>query len=141
MTSTRAADAPRPRARRSATESLLSIVLLLEAFVVFFATLVAFSLELLPVGVAFGAGAAFIVLIIVTARLVKSSAGQWFGWVVQALLLASGILIPLMFVAGGAFALLYLYCFLTGRRLDRRNAHIDSLAAPESPAEPEGVTP
>ena len=123
-----------PRPRRSATESLLSIVLLLEAFVVFFAVLVAFSLDVLPVGIAFGGGAAFILLIIVTGRLVKSSAGQWIGWVVQGLLVASGVLIPLMFVVGAGFALLYLYCFLTGRRLDRRNAQIDHLAAPDGPA-------
>ncbi len=114
--------------RRSATESLLSIVLLLEAIVVFFAVLVAFALRILPAEVAFGGGAAFIVVILMIGRLAKSNAGQWAGWGVQALLVACGILVPLMSVVGAGFALLYLYCFLTGRRLDRRNGQIDKLA-------------
>ena len=101
---------------------------------VFFAMLVAFSLDVLPVGIAFGGGAAFILFIIVTGRLVKSSVGQWIGWAVQGLLVASGLLIPLMFVVGAGFALLYLYCFVTARKLDRRNAQIDHLAAPDGPA-------
>lgn len=136
MNSTPTASAPLPRPRRSATESLLSIVLVLEAIVVFFAILVAFSLDVLPAGAAFGGGAAFILFIVITGRLVKTVPGQWVGWLVQALLVACGILIPLMFVVGVAFASLYLYCFLTGRRLDRRNAQIDSLAERDSPAEP-----
>lgn len=127
-----AARAPR---RRSATESLLSIVLLLEAIVVFFAVLVAFALRVLPAGVAFGGGAAFIVVIVVIGRLVKSNLGQWLGWVVQALLVASGVLISLMFVVGSGFALLYLYCFLTGRRLDRRNNQIDELVDRTDPSD------
>ena len=45
---------PRVRRAREATESLLSIVLLLEAVLVFFVTLVAYGLKVVPPGVAFG---------------------------------------------------------------------------------------
>lgn len=44
----------RVRRERSATESLLSITLLLEAILIFFVVMVAFGLQVLPVGVVFG---------------------------------------------------------------------------------------
>ncbi|MCU1546988.1 MAG: hypothetical protein JWP30_2088, partial [Homoserinimonas sp.] len=44
------------RRERSVTEILLSIVLVLEALLVFFVMLAVFGLDLLPVGVTFGVG-------------------------------------------------------------------------------------
>jgi hypothetical protein len=46
--------------------------------------------------------------------------GVAIGWALQGALVALGILAPLMFVVGGGFTLLWIYCFIRGRRIDRR---------------------
>ena len=107
------------RRERSTTESLLSIVLMLEAFLVFFAALAAFGLELLPAGVALGGGAALIVLLALDGRLVRYDWGIWLGWVLQLALIALGVLLPLMFFIGAGFLALWIFCFVRGRGIDR----------------------
>lgn len=112
---------PRVRRERTATESLLSIVLGLEAVVMFFVTITAFGLkELEPVWVFSGGGALF-VLFILAARLVRYRYGVWLGWFLQAVLIATGIVMTLMYFIGIGFAGLWVYCFITARKLDRKN--------------------
>jgi len=124
VTGSDAARKPRTRLRRerSASESLLSIALLLEAILVFFVVMVAFGLRVLPTGVVFGGGAALVVLLLVAGRLAGGPVGVWIGWVLQVALIALGILLPQMYFIGGIFAAIWIYCFVTGRRLDRRKA-------------------
>jgi formate/nitrite transporter FocA (FNT family) len=124
MTAPDAAPEPRTRVRRerSATESLLSIALLLEAILVFFIVMVAFGLRVLPAGLVFGGGAVLVVLLLVTGRLVGRAIGVWTGWVLQAALIALGILLPLMYFVGALFLAIWIYCVVTGRRLDRQKA-------------------
>ena len=109
------------RRQRSATESLLSITLVLDVFLVFFVALAAFGLDLLPPAVAFGGGAALVVLLLVAARLMRSAVGVWLGWALQVALVATGFILPIMFVIGAGFLALYAYCFFKGRALDRGN--------------------
>lgn len=116
------APAAKPRRQRSATESLLSIALLLEAILVFFITLVVFGLRILPAGVAFGAGGVLFVLLLLDGRMVRRPAGVWLGWVLQAVLIAIGVIVPLMYFIGALFLAIWIFCFVTGRRLDRNNA-------------------
>ncbi|MFP7760707.1 DUF4233 domain-containing protein [Marisediminicola sp. LYQ85] len=113
-----------PRRARSATESLLSIVLVLEALLVFFVTLVVFALDRVSPPVAFTAGGVFFVVVLALARLQRFSWAIVVGHAVQVLLIAAGLLEPLMYLIGALFAALWVYCFVTGRRLDRRNAAI-----------------
>ncbi|MES2170208.1 MAG: DUF4233 domain-containing protein [Actinomycetota bacterium] len=112
----------RTRRQRGATESLLAIVLTLEAVLVFFIVLVVFGLKILSPAVAFGGGAGLVVLLVLDGRLVRWRAGIWFGWVLQVVLVALGILVPLMYFIGAVFLAIWIYCFVIGRRLDRRNA-------------------
>ena len=112
----------RPVRRRSAIESLLSIVLVLEALVVFFVTLVVYSLRVLPATTAFVAGGLLFVMMLVVARLLRFDWALWPGWLLQVLLIGSGFLVPLMFAIGAVFVALWVYCFVIGRRLDRKNA-------------------
>lgn len=112
----------RVRRDRSATESLLSIALLLEAVLVFFVVMVAFGLKVLPTWVVFGGGAALVVLLLVAGRLAGRAVGVWLGWVLQVVLVAIGILLPLMYFIGAIFAAIWIYCFITGHRLDRQRA-------------------
>lgn len=113
---------PRVRRERSASESLLSIVLLLEGFLVFFVALTAFSLRVVTPLQALVGGAVLIVLLAVAGRLARYPAGRWFGWVLQAALIALGILLPLMYLIGAGFLALWAFCFVKGRSLDAAKA-------------------
>jgi hypothetical protein len=119
----------RPRRKRSVTESLLSIVLVLEVFVIFFASLTIFGLKTLepalPAWAALPAGGVFILLLLATTAVLRYPWGIALGWVLQAALIALGILAPLMYVVGGGFALLWIYCFTRGRRIDRGRANTE----------------
>ena len=136
MTGSDAARNPRMRVRRvrSASESLLSIALLLEAVLVFFVVMVAFGLRVLPTPLVFGGGAALVVLLLVAGRLAGGPVGVWIGWVLQFALIALGILLPLMYFIGAIFAAIWIYCFVTGRRLDRRKAAylLDNPSSPDN---------
>jgi len=115
------------RRERTATESLLSVALLLEAVLVFFVTMTAFGLKALPPVPAFVGGAVLIALLIVTGRLVRFEWGVWLGWVLQAVLIGLGILLPVMFFIGAGFAGIWVYCFVKGRQLDAAKlAHLDN---------------
>ena len=62
------------------------------------------------------------VLSILAAGLVRRPFGPALGWVVQALTILSGVWVGMMYLVGGLFALLYGYCQVTGRRIDREQA-------------------
>ncbi|MGV8884842.1 MAG: DUF4233 domain-containing protein [Microbacteriaceae bacterium] len=115
---------PRNRVRRerSVTESLLSIVLVLEALLVFFAMLVAFGLHTVEPGVAFGGGGALIVLLVLAGGMLRTRWGMAVGWVLQAMLLAIGLILPLMYAIGAAFLALWIFCFVRGRQIDTQKA-------------------
>ena len=110
--------ARRPRRARSTSESLLSIVLGLEAILVFFVMLTAFGLKALPPGPAFGGGLGLIVALVLVAGLLRFRWGVWLGWVLQAVLVATGIFLPVMFVVAAVFVAIWIYCFVKGRQLD-----------------------
>ncbi len=119
--------------KRTATESLLSIVLGLEAALMFFVTVTAFGLKAVEPGLAFGGGAALFALFILAAWLVRYRYGVWLGWLLQAVLIATGIVMTLMYFIGGGFAVLWVYCFITARRLDRRNFPDANMITKETP--------
>lgn len=116
------------RPPRTATESLLAIALGLEVALVFFVTLTAYGLRALPAVAAFAGGAALIVLLVLTARLVRYRWGVWLGWVLQGVLIATGILLPVMYFIGAGFAGIWVFCFVKGRQLDAAkltNRHLE----------------
>ena len=129
----------RERRRRSTTESLLSIVLLLEAILLFFVTLVLFGLKTVSPPIAFGGGAAFVVVILLTILLVRRPIGIAVGFVIQAALIALGLLNPVMYVVGAGFAAFWIWCFVRGRQIDRRRREYFESTPPATP--PEGATP
>jgi len=116
----------RPRRRRSVTESLLSIVLVLEACVLFFAGLVAFGLKVLepalPAWAALPAAGVFILLLLATTTVLRFRWGVAVGWVLQGAFVALGILMPLMYAIGALFVVLWVYCFTRGRSIDAARA-------------------
>lgn len=116
-----------PRKRRSIKVMFASTVLLLEAFVVLFATLVVFGLrsDAIPAGLILGAGLVLSIAFIASCALLTRSYGILIGWILQALIIATGIIEPMMFLVGVLFALTWFYGVRTGARLDRENAERD----------------
>jgi hypothetical protein len=114
----------RVRRERGVTETLLSVVLALEAAVLFFATLAINGLTDIPTAVAVGGGAGAIVLFIGVAMLQRYSWGVVLGGVLQVGLIATGLLVSAMYVVGVVFATLWIWCLVRARRIEqlRRDA-------------------
>lgn len=113
-----ASSARPPRRDRTATESLLSVVLVLEAIVVVFGMLVIYGLRVVEPVAAFGGGAVLILLLIVATRVVRYPWGQWFGHALQVLLLATVFLEVLAGVSAAIFVGFWIWAFVKGRQLD-----------------------
>ncbi|SFF35238.1 DUF4233 domain-containing protein [Curtobacterium sp. YR515] len=112
----------RPRRDRGARESLLSITLVLEAIMFFFPMLVVFGKGTLPPAVAFGGGIGSMIVLALASRLTGNRAGVGFGWLLQAAILATGLIEPFMFAVAVVFLALWVFCFVKGGQLDRQNA-------------------
>ncbi|MET3636151.1 DUF4233 domain-containing protein [Curtobacterium sp. NPDC087080] len=112
----------KPRPQRGARESLLSITLGLEAVMFFFPMLVVYGKGTLPPLAAFGGGILAIIVLAAASRLTGKPAGVWFGWLLQAAILATGFIEPFMFAVGAVFLALWVFCFVKGGQLDRQNA-------------------
>ncbi|MBX3092737.1 MAG: DUF4233 domain-containing protein [Cryobacterium sp.] len=125
--------APRASRVRSASESLLSIVLGLEAALTFFVAVTAFGLRAVPPAFAFGGGAVLFALFLLAGWLTRYPAGVWLGWTLQVVLILTGIVMPLMYAIGAGFAALWIYCYATGRRLDARKLSSTEPVAKETP--------
>jgi hypothetical protein len=126
----------RPRRQRTLTESLLSIVLGLEAVLVFFIALTVFGLHALPPAVAFGGGAALAIVLALATRIVRWNWGVWVGWVLQLALLATGLLLPALYIVAAVFIGMWVYCFVRARKIDRDNASRGASTPASEPQHP-----
>jgi Protein of unknown function (DUF4233) len=122
VTDAKVAKQRRPRRQRSLTESLLSIVLGLEAILVFFIALTVYGLHALPPVQAFVGGAILAIVLALATRIVRYSWGVWVGWALQVVLLATGILLPALYIAAAFFIAMWIFCFIRARQIDRTNA-------------------
>lgn len=128
-----------PKKRRSTKILFASTVLLLEAFVVFFATLAVFGLrrdEISP-ALILTSGLLLSVVLVLTCAVLTKKWGIGLGWILQLVIIAGGFLEPTMFLVGVAFALTWLYGIRQGRRVDRENKERDRLQAEWEKANPE----
>lgn len=100
---------------------LLSIVLALEAVLVFFVTLAVYGLRALDPVPAFVGGAVLIVALLVATQALRYPWGSWLGWALQVVLLATGVLLPAMYIVAAVFVAIWVYCFVRGGQIDRMN--------------------
>jgi hypothetical protein len=101
---------------------LLSIVLVLEAILVFFITLTVFGLKALEPAAAFGGGAVLLVLLMATTQLLQFRWGMWIGWGLQVVLFASGLILPALYIVAALFIAMWVYCFIRGGQIDRQKS-------------------
>jgi hypothetical protein len=113
-----------PRRERGVTETLLSIVLVLEAVVLFFATLAINGLSDIPDAFVLGVGGGLIALFVIVAMLQRWGWGVVLGGILQVVLIATGVVHGFMFVIGAVFAGLWVWCLVRARRIEesRRTA-------------------
>ena len=135
------ADAPEPvvagptiRRKRPATIVFAETMLLLEAFLVVFATLVGHGLRVAPDGAVWGVGLGLAAALAVLAGFQRSRGGRVAGSVAQAAVLACGLAVPAMFAIGGVFVVLWVAMMRLGGRIDRERAAFDA-------AHPDAVEP
>ncbi|GGI34955.1 hypothetical protein GCM10010988_01510 [Cnuibacter physcomitrellae] len=117
----------------SVRQMLASIVLGFEAVMFFFAALVVFGLKALPPAPALIGGAAVCVALLLNAVLVRYRWGYWLGWVMQGVIAATTVLVPLMGVVAVIFIGIWVYVMVVGARIDRQKAaRVDVEHPPES---------
>ncbi|MBT2513572.1 DUF4233 domain-containing protein [Arthrobacter sp. ISL-30] len=116
-----------PKKRRSTKVMFASTVLLLEAFVAFFATLVVFGLRRGEVNPALilGVGIGLSIVLVFACAFLSRPWGIGLGWVLQLVLILTGIAEPTMYVVGALFAACWWYGIRAGIRIDRENAKRD----------------
>jgi len=114
----------RVRRERGVTESLLSIVLVLEAVILIFTTLTLVGLTDHPLWMVLGGGGCGIAILLLVSQLQRYAWGVVLGGVLQVAYVATGFLHPFMFVIGAVFAGLWVWCLVRARRIEksRRNA-------------------
>ncbi|WP_092860875.1 DUF4233 domain-containing protein [Quadrisphaera sp. DSM 44207] len=123
------------------TARLAATVLLMEALLAFFATLVAFALVAGQGGLGRGqvwvVGLALALAFLVAAGLVRRPGGLVVGTVLQGVLIATGVVVPAMFLVGALFAGLWLWIVSVGRRIDAdRRRWARDLAAQQARSRP-----
>ncbi|MFO7689154.1 MAG: DUF4233 domain-containing protein [Cryobacterium sp.] len=112
---------PTPRGSgRSVKRSLASIVLGFESIVVFLGAMVAFGLGAAPPAIALGGGAALCLLFVAVIGLLRFPWSYPLGWALQAIVIATGFLVPAMFFVGALFAAMWTYSMIQGTRLDNQ---------------------
>ena len=119
------------RRKRPALPQLASSVLMLEAFLVLFATLVAYGLAAasstaLSTRAVWLLGGALRVVLGVLSRTVTRRGGYVAGSVAQVLVLAVGVVVPVVVVVGGVFVIMWVVALRLGGRIDRERAEWDA---------------
>lgn len=112
------------RSARSVRARLAQIVLGVEVLVVFLGGLAFWGFAVvgasgLSPGLVIAVGVAFTVLLVVAATMTRYRVGIALGWVLQALLCATGVLHLAMFVVGALFTGIWCYAMVAGARIDR----------------------
>ena len=116
-----------PKKRRSTKVMFGSTVLLLEAFVAFFGTLVVFGLKRgeVPPAIILSVGIALSIVLVLTCAVLSKPWGIGLGWGLQIVLILAGLAEPTMFIVGILFAICWWYGIRTGIRIDREVAQRD----------------
>ncbi|MCU1431333.1 MAG: hypothetical protein JWP95_438 [Actinotalea sp.] len=94
-------------------------MLVLEAFVVLFATLAAFGLRVAPPSLVWGVGGALVLALVLVSGMLRWPGGYVAGSVLQVAVVATGLAVPMMFVVGGIFVALWVVSLRLGARIDR----------------------
>ncbi|WP_293786297.1 DUF4233 domain-containing protein [uncultured Aeromicrobium sp.] len=97
-------------------------VLCFEAVILGLASPVLIMIENVPVPLGLAAGLGLALLCLVACGLLRTTAGEWLGHLVQLGAIGLGLVAPIMFFVGGMFAALWAGAILLGRKIERDRA-------------------
>lgn len=103
----------------STMRTLGSMLMAFEAFVLLFATLVAFGLKVADIGAVWVVGLGLALLLIATPAVLGKPGSYTWGWILQGLVLLTGIWVPLMWFIGGIFVCLWAWAMIAGGTIDK----------------------
>lgn len=107
---------------RSVQRSMCAAMLSLQAVVLFLGGLVMTGVTDIGFLAAFGTGLGLATLAVVAAGMLGRRGGYALGWAVQAVTLALGLVVPMMFVLGLVFGSLWAGAYFLGIKVDREKA-------------------
>lgn len=107
---------------RSPRRGMCAAVLSLEAVTLGLTTPVMIAVAGIPVATALVVGLGLALACLVLAGLLRHEWAYLAGWVVQGAAVGLGLVIPVMFVLGGIFALLWGTADTLGRKIERERA-------------------
>lgn len=125
MSDQSASPAPEPQphnTERSPRRGMCAAVLCLEAITLGLTTPVMITVVGVATGTALAVGLGLALLCLVLAGMLRAEWAYALGWVAQLGAVGLGLVIPLMFVLGGIFALLWGTADLLGRRIERERS-------------------
>ena len=107
---------------RSPKRGMCAAILSLEAVVLGLTTPVLVNLAHVPWQTAVAIGLGLCVACLLLAGLLRWEAAYAVGWVIQGAAIALGFVVPIMFVLGAIFALLWGTAYFLGRKIERERA-------------------
>jgi hypothetical protein len=107
---------------RSPRRGMCAAVLSLEAITLGLTTPVMITIADVSAGTAVAVGVGLAVVCLLLAGMLRAEWAYGLGWAVQVAAIALGFVIPLMFVLGGIFALLWGSAYFLGRKIERERA-------------------
>lgn len=107
---------------RSPRRGMCAAVLSLEAVTLGLTTPVMISVAGVDTATALWVGLGLAAACLLLAGLLRAEWAYGVGWVIQGAAIGLGFVIPLMFVLGGIFALLWGSAYLLGRKIERERA-------------------
>jgi hypothetical protein len=118
---------------------MCAAVLSLEAITLGLTTPVMITIADVSAGTAVAVGVGLAVVCLLLAGMLRAEWAYGVGWAVQVAAIGLGFVIPLMFVLGGIFALLWGAAYFLGLRIERERAEafaaFDETAGPETGSE------
>jgi hypothetical protein len=109
-------------APRSPRRGMCAAILSLEAIALGLTTPVMISVSDVDTGVALAIGLGLAVACLLLAGMLRRPWAYAAGWAVQVAAVALGLVVPLMFLLGAVFALLWGTADLLGRKIERERA-------------------
>ena len=117
---------------RSPRRGMCAAILCLEAIALGLTTPVMISISDVAVGRAFAIGLGLALACVLLAGMLRSEWAYGIGWAIQVAAIGLGFVVPMMFLLGSIFALLWGAAYFLGRKIERERA--EAFAAHESRA-------
>jgi len=108
--------------QRSPKRGLCAAILSLEAIALGLTTPVMINLADVSVRTALAVGLGLCVACLLLAGMLRSGAAYAVGWLIQIAAIGLGFVVPIMFVLGAIFALLWGTAYFLGRKIERERA-------------------